>query len=357
MIYTISPYVSSYNHYFGTETFAAFALIIFFYFFFLFLSTSHLKKIFLAGLFTCWLIFLKPIGIIFIIIIPIYIGIYCIKGIFKKSFLFWITASAIYVSSFLFFDTIWTIRNKNQFNTFTPLTSAFQSNSNDLELKKFFMATGLSFQSFTGKDHLAWFAYRNGNSKFNETFSNSDPFPSWIYTTKYNFDSLKNLRSIYWSAAISEDPKQRELLNEKFKNTVSAYTLSFKKEHPFHSAITVNLVFLKKLFFIEAAYNIPLTGQSIFQKVIRILYVLFYYFIIVGFLLFSCMFFFSKYKAEKMMGSMLVICWGFVLSLVFLGAIENRYLVPIYPLILFMAVLFYNDFIAVFQKYFKKVSV
>ncbi len=350
LLYIVSAYTSTYSHYFLPEIFATLALTASTLFLLQFLSGFSLVKIFISGIFMCWFVFLKPVGIVFIAVIPLLIAIYILLGnMTKDRFILWIKSSLIYVSFFLIFDTCWIIRNYNTFKTFTPLTSAFNSESSDFAMKKFFMSTGLSFQAFNGQDHLAWFAYKEGDKFFNKSFSGSDPFPAWIFTSKFNLDSLRTLRTIYWSMSETTDHVQRAQLNERFKKAILSYTESFKQEHPFHSYITVNLVFLKKLFFIKAAYGLPLTGKDVFQKGVRILYVLFYYFIVIGFFLFSILFPFRKQKRTPMVISMLLICWGIILSLVLLGAIENRYLVPVYPLLLVLSVMFYKDLLSLLR--------
>lgn len=350
LLYILSAFVSSYNHIFGSEVFAALALSGSAHYLVEFLRAFSLKKIFLSGILMCWFIFLKPVGVVFIGIIPLFLAIYCYRSSMTNKWLFWIKASLIYVSVFVVVETCWIIRNHNTFHKFIPLTNAFDAKSNSLELKKFFMATGLSFQEFSGSDHLAWFSYEKGDKFFNENFSNSDPFPKWIYTSEFNFDSLKNLRSLYWAISKSNNVQEQKSRGELFKKTISEYTASFKREHPFHSSVTVNLVFLKKLFFIKAAYNIPLTGKSVLHKVARVSYIFYYYFILLGFLLFTIMFFFSKYIRDQIIIGLLLISWTVIFSLVLVGAIENRYLVPVYPFILTLAVLFYNNLFSAIRK-------
>lgn len=330
-LYMISSNVSCYNHYGLTETFAAFSFTAFFFFLLKYLQESRNKFIFLSGLFITWFIFLKPVGVVFLPFLAI-AALYSVLRK-KKKIKQLLVSACIFILPFGIFESAWIIRNYITLKRFIPLTSVLYSTDANSSLKKLFRTTGLTFQAFSGNDHMTWFAPKN-DPYFDPAFSESNPFPERIFTSACTIDSLRSLRNLFWQIRETNDTALKKLNSELFALKVEKYINAFKTEKKIDYYILVNAVFLKKFLLITNTYNLPFYGNSLLQKGLRAFYLLIYYLCI------CCLFMFStigimnkKIRANKNLLLTIFIIWVFILTHVFMGVVENRYLVPVFPLI------------------------
>lgn len=348
-LYIVSTFVSSYNHYGLPETFATLTLTCFLIFLIRFFTDYKLKSALLSGYFLCWFTFLKPIGIVFYIVIGFIFLILLLKReqAYTKKNLF--IAGLIFILPFLIFDGIWTIRNYSIRHKVIPLSSVLDNSDARTYLKKFFKTTGLSFQSFSGRDHMTWFSPRSDKPN-DEAFFNSDPFPKWMYTSEYNFDSLKVLRSMYWQVFNNDSVVSNKQSEINFKNKIDDYIGAFKKEKAFHYYITVKAIAFRDFLFVKTTYNLPFSGNTTLQKTSRGAYFLFYYLVILSFILFSVLVLLRRFREGKAVILILTICWSFIFAHILLGTIENRYLVPVYPMMLILSVICWKNLLDKIQE-------
>jgi hypothetical protein len=333
-LFLINNFVSVYTLYACSEAFCISFFIISFYFLFKHLQTLKSSDLFLAGLFLCWAIFFRTVIVLFI---PIYIYL-LIKSSYSNNSLNLgkaVKKISILFAVFLIFDSIWIIRNFKVYDKFIPLNGSFKEIATDQELALYqlIIAWGGDIANWNPSEGR-WFI-KPSNSKtrvYDADFQNTNPFHSSIFTPDYNLDSLKKLRVIYWkSFGYNTSLDSMHYYQNQFCIKAAKNIESFKKYKPFHFYIFSKLSHLKTFVLIKRPYALPFIKNNLSNKLMRVVSLLFYYFIL-GLGIFGIILVWIKGNIffVKIFSLGVVI---FILTHAYFGYSEFRYILPVYPIL------------------------
>ena len=260
-----------------------------------------------------------------------------LKTIFTKFILYLFLFNAFFIVLELSWLTIQktTIQRTNENKELVLLTNAFDSKSIDASLKKFFRKNGLSFQTFDGKSHHEWLI-----GKIHEDVFLEKDFNSCIWTNSFNYDSLLMIRKQYIK---SFQPNQEvSTIHKRIKKLIS-HNDSRSFNSNFSRFIISRILHFKMLFFIGTSYANPFIGADIFQNLSRKILLLLYYLLITFFFISSFLAFLDINLLYNNWIYLLSI-WVIISAFIFLGVHENRYLVPLFPLMVFSSIKIGSEF-------------
>ena len=153
--FVLYPRLASYGYLGMTETMSAFALVMSVYLFILWRESPNGKNAFGMSLSLTLLIFLKPIAILYCIVIGAYVLFFTINK--RKGLRFLVLNLVFFFLMPTACLTAWTWRNYVVFNKVVPLTPTLTSSGADQAFRSFCRRTGQQFQSWQGKDARVWF--------------------------------------------------------------------------------------------------------------------------------------------------------------------------------------------------------
>ena len=355
IFYLFSIYVSIHTNFAASESFCTSFFIVSFYFFIRYIQHKNKKRLFVSGFFLCWSIFFRPTIMFMAIAYPIILlildkknGTFSIGSFFQKSF--------ILFSFFIFFDAIWIVRNYKAFDRFVPLNDSFSAvaSAQEIALYNLIIAWGEDIQDWNPSAGRWFVRPTNSTTRvYDSTFQKTNPFPPSVFTQDYNLDSLKSLRQIYWKTfAKTENDSSAYYYRTIFVQKSTAYLQSYKSNKPFQYYVLNKFKFFKRFLFIKVPYGTPFTGKNIFNKAIRGLQLLLYYFIILSAIAGVFLVWKRKLLLPKLVSLLAIL---FIFIHVWFGYVENRYLVPLYPiLVLFSAYFFYS--VIEKRQFFKRIT-
>ncbi|HSY76981.1 MAG TPA: hypothetical protein VK890_09005, partial [Bacteroidia bacterium] len=344
-LFALSTYTSLFDSTLLTESFTC-SFLIFAVFFLLKAFTNESKtyiNLVFSGVFLTEVFFLRPVFAPLFLIFSVVLFVFFYRNKSGKIMLKLIT----FLLPFLLIDGAWTVRNYSKHDKFIPATSFYYpriANSYDLPLYTLVSSWGGANQYWEPDAEIRWFGVSDGLPP--ELHNRSVSLPNYIYTSKFNYDSLLVLRkqlSIYISN--ESNPNADSVKMESLLATIRAkcflYANSIKTEKPFLYYVKAPIMRTKHFLIHSGTYNlfVTLTSQlNTVQYSIKILYSLFYL-LIIGFgaigilLLFKQSVLFTP--AAVLTG---IIAYTIVIHPVILGVCEKRYFVPAYPFMLICTV-------------------
>lgn len=366
--------VSSYSNYMDaalmTESFCTSVLIFSTYFFVSYFRNKQAKHLFFSGALLTWAVFLRPVFLPVILFYALFLGYQLYKD--RQSVM---KALLIFILPFVIVDGMWIARNYPVYKKIVPLTPSVWSMFIGAEWQYpavvFIQSWGGEYAPGSDKSLLYWFGYRNPYvAKFN---GGADPIPDYVYTSKFNKDSLLKLKQLFTSledSAISapdkENSPQAKLIVSKFNE----YTASIKAEKPFLYYVKAPLIYLKDFFVFKwASYNVmgyAAYHKGIFKyynnlnyvaiKLFKVnpidrLYMIFDYLILLfgvlgGFLMLK-----ESFKNAFLLVLIAIPAYTIVVHPFLLRLMINRYLMPAWPFIIVCAAWF---IITVREKFYSK---
>jgi len=340
--FALFPRLTSYGYLGASETIAAFSLTAAVYYIVKWFDQPKSITAFKVSIFLTMLLMLKPIAILLFIILGI---IVLIRSVTTKAGL-----KSLMVVCFYFFIvpsvciSAWTARNYIAFDKFIPLTPTLSSKGADQAFRSFCRRTGLQFQSWQGSDARVWFLHER-HKMYDADYANSNPFPDYLFTSKFNYDTLVDLRSDWHRQMSEKNEVESSRLDAQIESRFWTYSQSFIDEHPFHFLVTIRFVFLKDFILIRDSFS-PFKQNTLFFKALRAHYFLTYYAIVLAFLLGIISLYFKRNRSAYFIVVTAVV---FVLLHVAMGRIENRYLMPATPLFVLGLALFVDSISNRFQ--------
>jgi hypothetical protein len=360
--------ISSYSNYYdiclGTESLCSAFLIFGTWYFALYFQKEKLRLLFFSGFFLTWAAFLRPVFVVILLIYGIVFLFYSIKS--KNNF---VKPLFIYSLAFILFDGAWIVRNYNVHHQFIPLARGgfyypYVEDSYMSHELEFVQSWGGAVQLPDGHSALSWF----GGILFpgEKEIKEYDSIPDYIYTSKFNKDSLYALRgrvkkfmalqkpavdSFYNSTnkdwfkafAILYEPLKpvspaAAALQNDIDNTFDTYKASIKSEKPFLYYVKAPLVLLRKFLFEgNADYfkrgQIPGLGKVMFS------FYHYYYLVLLFFGGIGIVLLTWKGIRSDFMLLLLPIIPGYTIIIhPLLRAAYNRFLLPAWPFIILCAV-------------------
>jgi len=354
VLYLFSELAFSWDYLILTESFTLSALVLSTMFFTLYFDDPKRPGyMVLSGLFLTWAVFLKPIyGLVFAIVgVVILIRLYREKS---KALLLGLFAFAI---PFVLVDGAWIVRNYTIYQQIIPLTPHLYldnlNNSYNAVLIQFMQSWGGDIGWDVGTDSR-WFCPRMNNATCmpcaQELEKNAKvTLPDYIYTSKFNKDSLIAMRADMniWDSLFDNhaDPVAIKNLKTNIEYRLNIYTQSVKTENPFLYYVKSRLVNLRR-FIMGRSITTPLIFHP-YNKLKLGIYALsqaLYYFalfsaLIVAFVMvFRGVFLVNTQYA--LIAVSLILLYG-VFIFPFLKLSEHRYLAPEYPFIVLCSTAFF----------------
>lgn len=331
VLMSLSTFVAVWDHYIYMESFAVSALVIGLYL--LHKASQSLKWSFIwgAGFLLAWCVFLRPI---LIMVLPI-AALYVFFGYMTS--LAWMSRvkrTLIFVLPLIVFVAAWSSYTKARTGERIFLQGSFeqcyrQMPEHHLHLRDLMIAWGGDFQEWSENTEFAWFIRKKENTKFH--------FPDRVFTSAYNLDSLKVLRENYQLAAPETDTTSevKALAMAKVIDSSDRFLKSFKEEKTLDFYLKNRALLLKKFIVPGHVDNLPFLSvnqMSPDQLVVKLWSVILFHLVFILGTTAAVYLFFTQMKSYFLLS-------GVALATIFLlgpilGYIEQRYLVPAYPLLL-----------------------
>ena len=360
IIYCISTYVSLFDNQLLTESFCTSAIIFSTWFLVKFIENNNTKNIILSGLMLTWAIFLRPVIFPLLFLFSLYLLVVIRKNNqLRKSG--W-KIIIYFLLPFFLIDGYWIIRNYQHHNGIYPLTRTIYYpgayNSCFFELDNFVRAFGGSTIFWQPGAEITFFKPTPAYIKRKIEVK----FPAYIYTSKFNYDSLLVLRDSLKELNKPETSMERQKnITDFLKNKSRAYTLSIKKEKPFLYYVSSKFILLKTFFIHSGTYNLFNKASfelNKFEYVIKIFYSMLYLSIVIlGFS--GCIFMNAIAIKEKDYLPILIALIGLYIAIVFpflFKSDEARYFVPGYPFFVIASVFVIMRLLVFFKiKFLKNV--
>lgn len=330
-LYTLSTYVSIFDHVLLTESFCTGALVMSAYFFSKANRTA--RQTLIAGSWLTWAIFLRPVCLP---LLALGVGHILFEKKWKS-----LKVIALFTATFLICEGLWVTYNFRKHNTFIPLTSTVYypkaHNSYQRQLFHFVEATGGSIIWWNpGADVAYYIPTPSFITKKKEA-----KLPEHAYTSQFNGDSLllvKNDIAIVLDS--TETETRRDSAEQKAQERLTRYTTSIQREKPFLFYIGSRLRLSVSFLLHSGTYNLYAKSSDYLnplQWITKVGYSLFYLAIIIlgltGTVL-MCMNRTIRQKGTYIALSALFLTFIFPIGL---QLDEYRYLVPAYPFLLLCA--------------------
>jgi len=365
-IFLISTYSNYYDVCLMTESLCTSFLIFGTWLFSLYFFLKRPRYLIFSGLLLTWVVFLRPAFAPVIIIMGIILIVYSLKNrtaIVKPLLLLCLP--------FLIFDGIWIGRNYSVHHRFIPLANGiyypYIDSSYMKPMFKFVQAWGGAGDIPSSSSAMSCF----GGVLFPDEPEPKayDSIPDYIYTSKFNKDSLLQLRKLTKAFMAMQKPavdsffkasgrnwnKAFSIFNERLiprtneaaicQNEVirrfNDYTESIRKEKPFLYYVKAPLIFIDEFLFEPSGVVFKRAQVGILSKIVPLFYEALYDFIIylglLGMVILTVMGFKSGYLGWIL--TSIPLCSILVHPiLVRLG--DNRYLMPAWPFLIACAAYF-----------------
>lgn len=346
-LFAFSIYTNLFDTTLQTESFAVSFLILSVFFFLK--AINHAPKrnfnLVLSGLLLTEVIFLRPVFMPLLLLFSIILLISFFKqGMMKKSF----SKMLLFLLPFLVFDGAWMVRNFIKYDKVIPATAAVYfpkfGNSYYAPLWKLVRSWGGSDQHWDPDAEIRWFGMNDGLQP--QLHDVKVSLPGYIYTSKFNYDSLLVLRkqlSVYISkeqdTVAVNSPEMKSLL-ATIRGKCLLYASSIKEEKPVLFYVWAPLIRTKVFLIHSGTYALFRTLTSQLNPVaygFKLFYSLFYLFVIgfgtLGiFLLVRESLWFNAYTLVTG-----IVLFTILIHPVILGMCEKRYFLPAYPFMIICA--------------------
>jgi hypothetical protein len=328
-VYAFSSYVSIWDHYGLSDSFATSFLIFSSYFLTKYKLNASYNTLLLSGFFMAWSIFFRPIhGVLVPVILLFFIFDFKHLALSFKHFSLFLLPLAMSIG-------IWGTSNWVKYRRLIllqgPFTECFGFLSEEhLAVRKLIIAWGGDYQPWSKNSEAEWFFTNKRDYK------TTAPTTSDIYTSQYNLDSLRHLKMLYME--VNSDTTIQNIRNKKLLfSACDRYLQSYKAERKINYLFLNHFKTAKQLMLPRRIDDLPFPSfaeMTFFHKIAKISYYLLLLFINI-FGLIGCLFAFFKGYKLWIFPVTLFITIGFIL-----GFVEQRYLVPAYPyFVIFSAII------------------
>lgn len=361
-IYLISRFSSTYDSFLLTDSLTA-SLLIFSVFYFVSYFTSYNKiKLLISGLFIAWVIFLRQV---FLLQLGFFAVILIAESARRHKNI--VAALVWLILPFVVCDGMWTIRNYRVYKKVIPIVKSmyYGSGAETVSVTPVYLAQ-LEFCASWGENRIDWdvnsniYWFLNGFNLRNSVKVTEPHFPSYIYTSKFNEDSLIMVRKLI--ADIDTAHLSKATKDEYSKAVVAklqAYTQSIKHEKPLLYYVKAPLIHLRR-FLIDYGTNFNLyqvnkskaTGR---EYLLKVFYNTILYFMVLAFGFLGIILLFKSFFKLSVLSLIpgIPIYITIVHPLIFQFDLY-RYFVPAYP---FMVICAAYAFIWLYGKVTKSPSV
>lgn len=340
-LYSISPFVCIYDYILMTESLCTSTLIASFYLFIVFFNKRKSKFLFFSGLLITWSIFLRPVILPVFLIFIFFLILDFIKT--KTQFKVALKHFLFFLIPFIIIDGAWIYRNNIIYHRFIPL----QKNRHYTAVMEGYGIHAADFtRCYGGGSDGYWLPNNEAlyffpeSSLFYSKIGNDTMLsliPEHVYTSKFNRDSLLNLRKLIIELTKTEKTTvEKKNLNSYIANKFDFYKESIKHEKPLLYYAYSRIKSIEKIFFMTMDYNLVylfgFKNYYIYRLYKLYFAALFYFMSFIGLL--GCIVLTFKYlfKINNLKFLLLITTnyLFFVYPLLFLYT-HIRYLVTVYP--------------------------
>ena len=342
LLYSISTYTSLYDSQIYSESFATSFFIFSAFYLVKYISIPAPPKryLFLSGLCMTELIFLRPVFVPILVLCTLILLYFLIKQGIKPIAGYLL----LFLLPFILIDGSWTFRNYITQKKIIPLYSTIPDYkySYKLALTQFVGSWGGSLVWWDQGSEIRWFGLKSKISSDDSINDATIKIPEYIYTSKFNHDSLVHLKQeiTLLNAGVS-DSITSKAINTEVEEKCRAYRQSIKSEHPFLFYIKAPIILVKKFLINSQAYTLfseSFSQLSYVKKAIKLFYVFLYYAtLLLGFI--GMLLLIKKlFKVHLLLLLILsIVIYTIGIHVIIFRTCENRYFVPAFPFMLICA--------------------
>ncbi|HXP49134.1 MAG TPA: hypothetical protein VN922_04225, partial [Bacteroidia bacterium] len=332
IIYTTSIYSSLLDPVLISESQTTSTLIFSVYFFARFFDNYKSRELIFSGAMLTWTSFLRPIFTPLLILYFLLVVITLIRA--KKRML----PAFLFLLPFTLADGAWMTRNYIHYKEVFPLTRTVYfpeiEHSHLKPMIEFTQSWGGAIWFVDPNAEIYWFMDGKPCTFHTGAKSDSVPFPSYIYTSQFNADSLKTLKIMIsrWSKDSTLSVDQKNYFERSIVEKFNRYTQSEKKENPY-------------IFYVKSSekrmhdmlLSIHTVTKLYINNFITWFYTKYYFFVlwlgIIGSLLMLPFIF--KAKTQSILA--IIPLFTIIIHPIIIRENENRYLIPAWPFLVICA--------------------
>jgi hypothetical protein len=331
LTYAASSFVSVWDHTMLSDSFAASSMIFALYYLSEYCTKDRIRYLVLAGCWLTWSVFTRQIIILFLPVFPLLWWVWRkdpLRVVIKNAFVFSIPVIILF--------GCWIIRNYKEEGVFIPLIKPIAKcwttyTPQFMKINELLIAWGEDVQYWIKGTPAEWFGSLSKQQKVYE-------FRSEVNTGEFNADSILVLQHRYVDFRLTNDTLEKKKLGEHILRQTSAMLEAYKSEHKTDYLFFNRIRLIKDFLFPLRLDNTPgpaFDKMNVFQKLFKIgYYVLLLFVNTLGIL--SILYAIVKRDKTLIVWLLMPVTMVVVLAGI-MGFIEQRYLVPVYPLFLVSA--------------------
>jgi hypothetical protein len=328
-IYCFSTYVSVFDKYILAESLSISTLIFSVHYF----VKAHkhekmLRYLLIAGAWAAVAIFIRPA--LLVILFAYFVAHAGYARLVKNDIRKFVAAMGVLFLPFLITDGAWILRNKVWHQRLIPfMNTDYYSKL----IKDTYYMEELDFVKTWGGDIIYWnptaeIRWFGEGKRFKA--DNNIHLPAYIYTTRYNYDSLEALRNEMRAFESNRDPVKLALIRQKFQS----YATAFRTEKPLLYHL-VTFKFIGKFVFNGGGtynlFNRNFQQLRMHEKLLKLLMMFLYEVIAIGGCLLALVFIFILRRSPlPATFAVFIICSVLMVGVIYRHP-EFRYFAPLYP--------------------------
>ncbi|MDW8348405.1 MAG: hypothetical protein RML94_15690 [Bacteroidia bacterium] len=338
IIYSLNTFVAYYDWIILTESFAVSAQILGLYLLTGKRSTGEL--ILSGGLFT-WAVFLRPY------LLPLYflLGLLLLWH-YRKLWQQALIKGAAFASVFVIVEVAWVARNYLHFGRVIPLATDKYGGLTEgrlLALIELIQAWGGDYVWWNHQAEITLFIDMTGILSERKYYKTASDLPSFVFTSKYNADSIDNLRAWYIMADTTKNDTLRAYSDSIAHVKLRSYRQAFIAEKPFYYYVIAPLRLLAKFFSHSGTYNLTpqvFSELPLSKQLVRVAYGILYHWIWIAGLIGLIIYSLHRYKSISSYNFALITMslYAVILFPLLLRRIEYRHFVMSYPFLQIYAI-------------------
>lgn len=355
LLYSISTFVSIFDHQGLTESFSTSFFILSVYLFLRYKESGTISFLIWCGVFVTWGLFLRQIFGLIIPLINLFI-------LFKPDFSFsgWrkkIIHCGLFSTPFIIAILHWNIYNYIKYKEIVILNGSMKECFSDVAriagISRLVIGWGGDYEEWSVGTEMQWFAVPPAYK------DKPAPFTERHYCGYYNYDSLVVLRTIAQNAWRTEmlKPDSTEYYRKQMEEMSLRFLNAYKNEKPIAYYITNPLRLMGGLLFSKNLENMPFhkgKNMRMDELVIKAFYLVLFNFInFIG--LAGIILLLLHRNKTAILVSLFPITIYFFIGYVF-GYDEQRYMVPVYPFMVIFGSYFLLFITSNFRRFSKSPS-
>jgi hypothetical protein len=332
-LFAFSTFISARSNMMLSDTISS-AWVLFSLFFLLRAADRRSRLYFLiGGIFLAWSVFMRPIGLVFYVPAGLLIW---------GSFHFRISASVrpvlIFALPLVILTGSWTAWNYSRSGRFVPLQAPFDEcfgyiTQEHLAFRELIIHMGEDYMSWSRKSAAAWFFRDTGKEPEFNPFDESD------FTSIMTYDSLLQLRRDFFATNHVGDSMQCQLAKADVVRRIERYDASLRDERPMHYYFLNRVELLLGFVFPSRLDDLPFPALNKMKWYHKIIKGGSY----VGLIAVNVLGLFAWFRAFRRKNLPMVIVGLIPVMIILilgpvLGFVEQRYLVPAYPVLVMMLI-------------------